>query len=50
MLGRFLMRGLGGEQDPAQAKLWLEKALAGGMAEANDDLAKLRVETGAAVA
>jgi TPR repeat protein len=44
MLGRFLMRGLAGEQDPDAAKLWLEKAQAGGMTEANDDLERLRSE------
>jgi TPR repeat protein len=49
MLGRFLSRGLAGERDLAQAKIWLERAQTLGMAEAADDLERLRSErTGAA--
>jgi TPR repeat protein len=38
MLGRYLSRGLGGQQDAAQARVWLEKALAQGLSEAQGDL------------
>ena len=34
MLGRYLLRGLGGTQDAAQAAQWLEKAAAQGLNEA----------------
>ena len=39
MLGRYLARGLAGEPDPAEAKTWLELALANGLEEARGDLA-----------
>jgi TPR repeat protein len=44
MLGRFLARGLGGDRDPKEARLWLERALAGGVAEAKVDLEQLSSE------
>jgi TPR repeat protein len=44
MLGRFLARGLGGDPDPKEAKLWLDRALAAGIAEANTDLESLAAE------
>ncbi len=41
MLGRYLARGLAGERDPDQARQWLERAVAQGLAEARADLAAL---------
>jgi TPR repeat protein len=41
MLGRYLARGLGGERDIAEARVWLERALAQGLEEARPDLASL---------
>ena len=41
MLGRYLARGLAGEQDIHQARMWLERAVGQGLAEANGDLATL---------
>ncbi len=41
MLGRFLARGLGGEQDVREARLWLERAQAAGVTEARYDLDRL---------
>jgi len=44
MLGRFLARGLGGQSDPREARIWLERALAAGIAEAQVDLDALAPE------
>jgi TPR repeat protein len=41
MLGRYLARALGGERDLAEAKIWLERALAQGLEEARADIAGL---------
>ncbi|MEJ1978408.1 MAG: hypothetical protein WDN49_22060 [Acetobacteraceae bacterium] len=43
MLGRYLARGLAGEQDIEEARLWLERARTHGAAEAAADLAALPV-------
>ncbi|MEJ0045035.1 MAG: SEL1-like repeat protein [Rhodospirillales bacterium] len=47
MLGRFLMRGLGGERDDEAARRWLEKAKAQGLAEAGADLDRLASQAAA---
>ena len=39
MLGRFLLRNVAGEHNPAQARVWLERALAQGLQDARTDLA-----------
>jgi TPR repeat protein len=41
MLGRYLAGGVAGERNRAEARLWLERALAQGMPEAEVDLAEL---------
>ncbi len=41
MLARYLASGAAGEPDPAEARVWLERAVAQGVAEAQDDLATL---------
>ena len=41
MLGRYLDAGAAGELDPAEARTWLERAAAQGIAEAGQDLATL---------
>ena len=41
MLGRYLSGGLTGEPDRAEARLWLERAVAQGVPEAENDLAQL---------
>jgi TPR repeat protein len=41
MLGRFLARGLGGDPDPREARVWLDRAKASGVEEANTDLERL---------
>jgi len=41
MLGRYLARGLAGEHDVAQARRWLERAVAQGLKEAHRDMAAL---------
>src|SRR5262249_29289095 len=41
MLGRYLSSGVAGQHDPAQARFWLERALAQGVSEAQPDLAEL---------
>jgi TPR repeat protein len=41
MLGRYLSRGLAGDHDPVEARLWLERAEAQGLAEAKLDLQAL---------
>ena len=38
MLGRYLARGLAGNQSPTEARFWLQKALAQGLQEAQADL------------
>jgi TPR repeat protein len=42
MLGRYLARGLAGERDPEAARLWLGRAAAQGLADAELDLAFIR--------
>ena len=44
MLGRFLARALGGEQDFREAKIWLERARAAGLEEASYDLDRVGAE------
>ena len=41
MLGRYLARGAAGKPDPVEARLWLERAFASGVPEAESDLAEL---------
>jgi TPR repeat protein len=41
MLGRYLAQGAVGEPDCTQARIWLERALAQGVAEAEGELARL---------
>jgi hypothetical protein len=41
MLGRFLLRGVAGEYNPAEARFWLERAAAQGLQDAKTDLAAL---------
>ena len=41
MLGRYLSGGLTGEPDREEARLWLERAVAQGVPEAEHDLAQL---------
>jgi TPR repeat protein len=41
MLGRYLARGLAGPKDPAEARLWFERALAHGVQEVRAELAAL---------
>ena len=41
MLGRYLAGGVAGEHDPVQARLWLERAAAQGILDAESDLAAL---------
>ncbi|HEY2132619.1 MAG TPA: hypothetical protein VGH36_06555, partial [Acetobacteraceae bacterium] len=41
MLGRYLARNVAGVHDPVEARLWLERALAQGLQEAQADLAAL---------
>ena len=40
MLGRYLASGAAGEQNPAEARMWLERAVAQGVPEAEADLAE----------
>src|SRR5262249_41896074 len=40
MLGRYLRDGTAGDYDPAQGRMWLERAFAQGVAEAESDLEK----------
>jgi TPR repeat protein len=44
MLGRYLIRGLAGQTDPLEARVWLQRALAQGMTEAEHDMAQLPAE------
>jgi TPR repeat protein len=41
MLGRYLASGVAGEPNPQEAREWLERAVAQGVAEAQHDLAEL---------
>jgi TPR repeat protein len=41
MLGRYLASGVGGELNPEEAREWLERAAAQGVADAQHDLAEL---------
>jgi TPR repeat protein len=41
MLGRYLARGVAGDRDAAEARVWLDRALAQGHAEAAADIAAL---------
>jgi uncharacterized protein len=41
MLARYLAGGVAGDPDLAEARSWLEQAVAQGVAEAQDDLATL---------
>ena len=41
MLGRYLARGLAGEREPGEARIWLERAAAQELAEAKTELAAL---------
>ena len=41
MLGRYLARGLAGPRNPAEARVWLERAVAQGLTDAKADLAAL---------
>jgi TPR repeat protein len=39
MLSRYLATALAGDRDPEEARLWLERAAAQGVAEAEQDIA-----------
>jgi uncharacterized protein len=41
MLGRYLSGAIAGDSNPDKARLWLERAVAHGVAEAESDLAVL---------
>jgi len=41
MLGRYLAAGAAGDRQPGEARLWLERAMAQGIDEAEQDLAGL---------
>ena len=41
MLGRYLKSGVASEPNPAKAREWLERAVAQGVADAQQDLAEL---------
>ena len=41
MLGRYLVRGAAGESNEAEAREWLERAVAKGIADAQSDLTAL---------
>jgi hypothetical protein len=41
MLGRYLIRGAAGELDPAEGRLWLERAFAQGIPESEVELVEL---------
>jgi TPR repeat protein len=44
MLGRYLAQGAAGTYDPVEARLWLERAIAQGVEEAQEDLDALPTE------
>jgi TPR repeat protein len=39
MLGRYLMNGAAGDLNPVEGRMWLERAVAQGVADAEHDLA-----------
>ena len=41
MLARYLASGVAGERNPEEARLWLERAVAQGVPEAETDLAEM---------
>jgi TPR repeat protein len=41
MLGRYLAGGAAGKPDPVEARIWLERAVAQGILDAESDLAEL---------
>jgi TPR repeat protein len=41
MLGRYLRSGVAGDPNPQEAREWLERAVAQGVADAQHDLAEL---------
>ena len=41
MLGRFLLRSVAGEYNRAEARFWLERAVAQGLQDAKNDLATM---------
>jgi TPR repeat protein len=41
MLGRYLRDGVAGDPNPEEAREWLERAVAQGVADAQQDLAEL---------
>jgi uncharacterized protein len=41
MLGRYLASGAAGKPNPVEARLWLERAIAQGVPDAEADLADL---------
>ena len=43
MLGRYLARGLAGQRDEVEARVWLERAQSQGLSEVAGDLARLSV-------
>jgi TPR repeat protein len=47
MLGRYLLNGLAGDLNPAEGRMWLERAVAQGIADAEHDLNTAPVMTGA---
>ena len=42
MLGRYLASGAAGKPNPLEARIWLERAVAQGVLDAEADLAELR--------
>ena len=44
MLGRYLVAGVTGEPLPDEGRVWLERAVAQGMTEAEADLLPLNAE------
>ena len=44
MLGRYLANGAAGDPDPAEARVWLERALAQGISDAESDLRGLSLQ------
>jgi TPR repeat protein len=41
MLARYLISGAAGEKSPTEARVWLERAVAQGVPEAESDLAEM---------
>lgn len=46
MLGRYLKKGLAGEVNPVEARIWLERAQAQGITEAGEELSRLERRIG----